>query len=298
MATQQVAFLGTGSMGSPMVRRLLSAGLRVRAWNRTAARAVSLVDDGAELASSPAQAVEGADIIVTMLADGDAVESAMAGADGGLKTVSAGAVWAQMSTVGPDDTDRFVHLANRSRIRIVDAPVLGSREPAESGELVVLAAGAAEDLERCASVFQAVGSRTLALGPPGAGTRLKVVVNGWLMASAATVADTVRLAEALGVERDVLLDITGDGSISGVGAHMQAMFDREFTPRRFSLALAEKDASLAVAAAGSLRLPLFEATRARFAQALEQGHGEEDWSAVVLADLPVDGDHRINAAPR
>src|ERR1700722_14912342 len=137
----RVAVLGTGTMGAPMVRNLLHAGFGVRVWNRTTAKAVALAADGARPASDPAEAATSADVLITMLADGAAVEDAMTGPEGALSMLRSDAIWIQMSTVGVEWTDRLAALADRHGVMFVDAPVSGSSEPADRGELLILAAG-------------------------------------------------------------------------------------------------------------------------------------------------------------
>src|SRR4051794_6288892 len=141
-----IALLGTGIMGAPMARNLLAAGHAVRVWNRTRAKAEPLATDGAVVCATPAEAAAGADILLTMLADATAVEQSVAGDDGALAALARDGrddiVWLQMSTVGIAGTDRLAALAARHSIAYVDAPVLGTKQPAEQGALTVLAAGA------------------------------------------------------------------------------------------------------------------------------------------------------------
>jgi 3-hydroxyisobutyrate dehydrogenase len=282
-----VAVLGTGVMGAPMAANLARAGLSVTAWNRTAAKATALAGDGVRAAATPAAAADGAGVLVTMLADGAAIEAA-AGAAGALAALAPGAVWVQMSTVGPAAAEQLSGLAAEHGVTYVDAPVLGSRAPAESGELVVLASGPDAARERCAPVLDAVGRRTLWLGPAPAGSRLKVVVNAWLMSTTAALAETLALAESLDVDPAGFLDVTDNGAIGALYTELNAaaMVARSF-PTQFPLALAAKDAALALEAAGddAGRLRVLQATHAQFARAVDQGHGARDWAAVIYAAL-------------
>lgn len=149
-----VAVLGTGIMGAAMARRLLRSGLSVRAWNRTRDKAEALVADGAYCAESPEDAVAGADVVLTMLNDGPRVLDAMRAASAGL---APGTVWAQSATVGEAATAELADFARRHSLVFVDAPVLGTRQPAEAGELLVLAAGPDSARAVLAPVFDAVG---------------------------------------------------------------------------------------------------------------------------------------------
>lgn len=179
MAEHTVALLGTGIMGAGMGRSMLREGLAVRAWNRSAARAEPLADDGATVCASPEETVKGAAVIVTMLTDTDAVIEV---AEQALAAAEDGAVWLQMSTIGVEGSDRAAELAARHGVTLVDAPVSGTKEPAEGGKLVVLASGPSAVRDACAPVLEAVGSRTVWLGEEvGKGSGMKMVVNAWLL---------------------------------------------------------------------------------------------------------------------
>jgi 3-hydroxyisobutyrate dehydrogenase len=263
----RVALLGTGAMGAPMGRKLLAAGHEVRAWNRTRERAEPLAGDGATVCDTPREAGEGAEVVVTMLADADAVEAAMDGVS------LDGAVWAQMSTIGVEATQRL------ARGDFVDAPVLGSRPQAESGELTVLASG---PHGRCAPVLEAVG-RVVDLGPePGTGTRMKLVLNHWVIALVEGLAETVLLAERLDLDPQRFLDVIDGGPMGPPYAMLKGanMIERRYEPN-FSLKLARKDADLIAAVADDL--PLARLISERMGAAIDAGHADEDFSAVVEA---------------
>lgn len=280
-----VALLGTGTMGAPMARNLVRAGLPVVAWNRTPEKAEALVPDGVRTSDTPGGAVADVDVLVTMLADGPVIESVLGGPDGALAALPEAAVWIQMSTVGPSAAGRLAALAADRGIDFVDAPVLGSYEPAVRGELIVLASGPEDARDRCAPVLDAVGARTFWLGPAGAGSRLKVVVNAWLMSTTAALAETIALAEELDVDPASFFEVTDRGGMGALYTDLNgpAMVARDF-PLNFPLALATKDAALALEAAGDAsRLKVFAATREQFARAEELGHGARDWAAVIHA---------------
>ena len=154
-------------MGAPIARNLLSAGFVVSVWNRTAERAAPLAADGARQASSPAEAAEGADLTLTMLADGDAVNDAMTGPEGALALLQPGSVWIQMATIGDEWTERLGALATENDIQFVDAPVSGSDGPAQEGQLIVLASGPEGTRAQLEPIFDAIGRKTLWLGPAG-----------------------------------------------------------------------------------------------------------------------------------
>jgi 3-hydroxyisobutyrate dehydrogenase len=263
----RVALLGTGLMGAPMGRNLLAAGHELSVWNRTRERAEPLADAGATVFDTPAEACAGAEVVVTMLADAPAVEAATAGLS------LDGAVWAQMSTIGIEATERL------ARGEFVDAPVLGSAPAAEQGSLTVLASG---PLERCRPVFDAVG-KTIDLGPtPGVGQRMKLVLNHWVIALVEGVAETVLLAERLGIDPQRFLDIIDGGPMGPPYAKLKGtnMIERRYEPN-FSLRLARKDADLIAAVADDL--PLVRLISERMGIAIDAGHGDDDFSAIVEA---------------
>jgi len=281
----RVAILGTGIMGAPMARNLAAAGLEVRAWNRSRERAEPLAEHGVDVAGTADEAVRDADVVVTMLSDGSAVEAVA-----GELAFPDGAVWAQMSTVGIQATERLVARAADAGVPIVDAPVLGTKAPAEQGQLTVIAAGPADARERCGPVFEAVGARTVQLGDePGAATRMKLVLNAWLLALIEGLGESVALAEGLGVDPAAFLEIIDGGPLGPPYAKMKGtmMIERSYEPS-FSLALAAKDAGLALAAAeaAGLELPALRAIRSQLEKAVDQGHGDDDMAAAVEASRP------------
>ncbi|HKG64167.1 MAG TPA: NAD(P)-dependent oxidoreductase [Solirubrobacteraceae bacterium] len=281
----RVAVLGTGTMGAPMARNIAAAGHEVRAWNRSRGRAEPLAADGVQVAGSPDEAAAGAEVVVTMLSDGDAVEAVAA-----ELSFPEDAVWAQMSTVGIEATERLLARAAGAGVPLVDAPVLGTKAPAEQGTLIVIASGDARARERCAPLFDAVGARTVALGEePGASTRMKLVLNAWLVSLVEGLAESVALAEGLGVDPAGFLEIIDGGPLGPAYAKMKGtmMIERSYEPS-FSLALAAKDARLALDAADAsgLDLPALRAIRAQLEKAVEQGHGDADMAAAVEASRP------------
>jgi 3-hydroxyisobutyrate dehydrogenase len=284
-----IAVLGTGIMGAAMARNLLSAGMEVRVWNRSPEKAEPLADDGATVADSPTEAVEGAGFVLTMLADADAVAEAAGGEHGALSALPEDGVWLQTSTVGLEGQEKLAGIADEHGVYYVDAPVLGTKEPAEQGQLIVLASGPEEVRERCQPVFDAVGSKTLWLGPAGAGSDLKLVTNNWIVGLLGALAETISFAEALGVDPNRFLEVIEGGPLGVPYAQMkgQMMIEEEF-PTSFSANLARKDANLVLQAAeaNGLRLPLTEAAAEHFDEAINAGHGEEDMAAIYQATRP------------
>jgi 3-hydroxyisobutyrate dehydrogenase len=283
----RVAFLGTGTMGEPMAARLLERGLDVRVWNRTIERARPLGARGAELARDPQEAVAGCELIVTMLSDAAVVLDIAALV---LPFADPGSIWLQMSTIGIEGTQRCAELAREAGVELFDTPVLGTREPAERGELVVLASGPEALRERCDPVFEAIGQRTIWLGDAGAGTRAKIVVNSWVVGVVGVLAETLSLAEALGIEPERFFDAVAGGALDLPYARLKgrAMIERCFEDPAFRLALALKDTELVLAAAANadIDVPVMGAVAERMRRAEHAGHGEEDMAATFLATAP------------
>lgn len=282
--TRLIAVLGTGRMGAPIARNLVRAGFAVSVWDRTPARAQELVGAGARLAASPADAARSADVVLTMLADGDAVADAMTG-PGALAKLRPGSVWIQMATVGLDWTDRLAALAWDHGLAFVDAPVSGSDGPARDAQLVVLASGSDAARERVQPLFDAIGRRTLWLGPAGNGTRLKLVLNNWLATITEATAETLALTGALGLEQALFLEAIAGGPLDAPYAATKgrAMLAGEFTPG-FALHLALKDVRLALDAGQEqgLELPLTDAIARRWERAMPR-HADDDLASVIDA---------------
>jgi 3-hydroxyisobutyrate dehydrogenase len=279
----RVAVLGTGIMGGPMARNLLRAGHDVAVWNRTPEKAEPFAEEGARVESTPAGAVRGAEIVLTMLADARAVEGTMIDSDG-LDAMPQDGLWIQSSTIGVPATERLAELAAGRGITFVDAPVLGTRKPAEDAELFILASGPAEARTRCEPVFDSISRGHVWLGEAGLGTRLKLVVNNWIVCTIENIAETFVLAETLGLDPRRFLEAIAGGAMDMQYAHLkgEAILNKDFPPS-FPLKHARKDVALTLEAAGGLELPLVRATLQQFDRALELGHGDEDMSAVYYA---------------
>ena len=275
-------------MGLAMARNLARAGFDVHAWNRTRAKAESLEADGARVFDSPAQAADGADVLLTMLSDADAVIDAV---EDVLPSVREGTVWLQMSTIGEVGTERCAELAGAHALTLFDAPVLGTRQPAEQGKLIILASGPQDDdgvKETVQSIFDVVGQKTMWLGDAGDGTRLKLVVNGWVLTVVEGGAETIALAEGLGLDPALLFEAIDGGTLDLPYLRMKgkAMVERNFEPS-FRLTLAAKDARLIEESARrrEIDVPLFSTIRRRLAEGAKD-HGDEDMSATYWTSAP------------
>ncbi|MBM4796315.1 NAD(P)-dependent oxidoreductase [Streptomyces sioyaensis] len=284
--TLSVAVLGTGIMGAAMARNLAGAGLDVRAWNRTRARAEPLAADGIRVTGTPAEAVDGADVVLTMLLDGPAVLDALHQAAPALPP---GALWLQMSTVGPEGLAPLARFAGEHGLRFVDAPVLGTKDPAEKGELTILAAGPQDVRERAERIFGVVGSRTQWVGEDaadGAASRLKLVVNTWVLTVISGTGETLALAKGLGVDpRDFLAAVAG-GALDLPYLRLKSeLILSENYPASFTVSAARKDARLITEAAqnAGVHVDLLAGAAERFRRAEGQGHGDKDASAAYYA---------------
>ena len=277
----RIAVLGTGLMGEPIARRLVDAGHDVRAWNRTAAKAEGL---GASVAATPAEAIDGAELMVTMLADGTTVAEVV---DGALSSAAEGAVWAQTSTVGIEWAKKLAALADEHGVLYFDAPVLGTRAPAEQGQLVVLLSGPEAAREVCEDTLAAFSRKQVWLGEEiGTASALKLVLNHWILNTVENVAETVALAQSLGIDPQLFLESIEGGNMDMTYAHMKtgAILSGNLDPS-FTLRLAAKDTGLILAAAeeAGLDLGLAPVTLERMRRAIDLGHAEEDMAAVYYA---------------
>ena len=279
----RVAVLGTGIMGGPMARNLLRAGHEVTIWNRTMQKAEAFGDEGAHVASTPADAVRDVDIVLTMLADARSVEATVI-EGGGLDEMPQGGLWIQSSTIGVAATERLAEQAGERGITFVDAPVLGTKKPAEDGQLFMLASGPEEARARCEPVFDAISRGHVWLGEAGLGTKLKLVANSWILCTIENLSETFVLAQTLGVDPRSFLEVISGGGMDMPYAHLkgEAILNQDFPPS-FPLVHARKDVALILDAAGDVELPLVRATLRQFDRAFELGHGDEDMSAVYYA---------------
>ena len=275
-------------MGLPMARHIAKAGIQVRAWNRTREKAEPLAKDGAEVFDTAREAAEGSDFILTILSDAEAVIAAMEGDEGGVAGASDGATWLQMSTIGIEGTERCIELARARDLVLVDAPVVGTKKPAEEGKLTVLASGPDDARERCEPIFDAVGQKTIWLGEAGAGTRMKLVINSWLVSLVEGLAETLAFAQGIGVDAGQFLETIAGGPTDVPYAQLKGkmMIEGDFEPS-FKLELAAKDARLVLEAIErhDLELPMLETIKDRLEEAAAE-YGDEDMSATFRASVP------------
>jgi 3-hydroxyisobutyrate dehydrogenase len=263
---------------------------------RSFARMEPLADDGVTVATTAADAADGADAVITMLADADAVLSVMT--EGRvIEAMSRDSVWLQMSTIGLAGTEDAIAVARRTDVPFVDAPVLGTKKPAEEAKLIALASGGDDALDACQPIFGAIAARAERLGEAGAGTRMKLVINSWLLAFTGALAETFAFADSLGVDAERFLQVIAGNPIDAAYAQLKgkAMIERDYETS-FPLRLAAKDATLVLEAAEGIELPLTQVVERRFREATEMGLGDKDMAAVYEATSARDDAHPA-AAP-
>jgi 3-hydroxyisobutyrate dehydrogenase len=279
------AVIGAGIMGSAMARNLAAAGLTTRVWDRAASATGPLADAGVVVAASARDAVRDAGVVITMLPTADAVESVIF--DGQVAEAFAdGSVWAQMGTIGVEGTlrirDRLA--ARRPGVMFVDAPVSGSKGPAEQGQLLILASGPAAAADAVRPVFDVIGRKTVWLGEAGRGSQMKLVVNAYLSILIEGVAETMELADRLGIGHQQLAEVIEGGPLDAPLADAKFhKMDRGDFAAEFPLEWALKDVDLVIDAAGGQAPPLLAALSGQWHAAVAAGYGRQDISAARLA---------------
>ncbi|MDX6390896.1 MAG: 3-hydroxyisobutyrate dehydrogenase [Streptosporangiaceae bacterium] len=280
-----VAMIGAGIMGSAMARNLVAAGLDTTVWDRSASATGPLADAGAVVAASARDAVQGAGVVITMLPTADVVDSVIF--DGGVASAFAdGCVWAQMGTIGVEATlrTRYRLAALRPGVMFVDAPVSGSKGPAQQGQLLILASGPAAAADAVGPVFDVIGRKTVWLGEAGQGSQMKLVVNAYMSILIEGVAETMELADRLDIGHEQLAEVIEGGPLDApiADAKFHKMDRRDFAAE-FPLEWALKDVDLAINAAGGEAPPLLAALSSQWHTAVAAGHGRQDVSAARLA---------------
>lgn len=279
--------LGAGIMGSGMSRSLRREGLEVSVWNRHPEGAAPLRESGAVVYAEAADAVGGADAVITMVRDADAVLEVMAPLAHALPD---GCVWLQMSTIGLAGTERVAAFARDHDLTVLDAPVLGTKGPAESGKLVVVVSGDRACEARVAPVLDAIGARTMWVGDdPGPATALKLVVNSWVAAINVAAAQAVALANGLGVDPRLFLEAIKGGASDSAFAHakVELMLAGDFTAS-FAVDSVAKDVDLmrTAAEAAGVETTLLDQLLDLYRRAADEGHADHDMAAVVAAFVP------------
>ncbi|MSP59334.1 MAG: NAD(P)-dependent oxidoreductase [Myxococcales bacterium] len=280
-----VAFLGLGTMGEAMARNVARRGHSLTVWNRTLAKAEALARalSGVRVAPTPAEAARGAEVVITMLSDPAALSAVCDGQGGALAGMHSGALLCEMSTVDPKTIHVLAELAAARGVDLLDAPVSGSRRPAEDGTLLILAGGDAAAVERARPVLEAMG-RVRHVGPSGAGSATKLVLNSLGAHMMAGYTAALVLAAKLGLDPARTVEVIQGGAFASplYAAKTPKVLAGDFTPD-FRLALMLKDQELVIATARALGLdlPTLEAVRALCERAVAAGYGELDLTALI-----------------
>ncbi|ELN2738812.1 NAD(P)-dependent oxidoreductase [Pluralibacter gergoviae] len=276
-----VAVLGLGAMGHAFAANLLKSGFTVRGWNRSRARGEDLTAAGLILCDSAGQAAGGADVVISMLTDGDITQRILKTA---LPQLRQGAIVCQMGTIGVEATQALIADFGRDRpdIVFIDAPVSGSKAPAENAQIAILASGDRHKAAALEPVFAAISRRQQWLGPAGGGQRMKLVVNSYLIGLMQSLAESAALADRLGFSAETLWGALEGGPLASPYAEGKlGMISRnDFTPQ-MQLAHALKDARLALAAAPELALSGLQNIASLWQQAAEAGYAEQDLASVA-----------------
>ena len=277
----RVAVVGLGGMGSRIAGRLLAAGHELVVWNRSPERMTPLVERGATPAQSPRDAADGAEVVITMVTDPDALQAVTEGDDGIAAGARPGLILVEMSTVGPAAIARLAS-ALPERADLVDAPVLGSLNEVESGSLSIFAGGSDEAVERVTPLLANLGT-VLRVGPTGSGARAKLVANATLVGVIAVIGEAIALGRELGLDDETIGNVLGRTALAEQAQRrLRAIGSNDYMPR-FSLSLARKDADLIHDVTGRLRA--IEAARSWLADAESEGNGALDYSAVLATIL-------------
>ena len=279
------AFLGVGAMGHGMATSALRAGIPTIVWNREPEATRDLAELGADVAETAAEAARRADIVVTMVTDAHAVIS-IARDQGMLEALAPGSIWVQMSTIGVDGIDQVAAVADAERpdVTLLDAPVSGSKVPAEQGQLTIFASGPEEVRPRVDPLFEALGQRTIWVGAVGAGSRLKLVNNTWLAFTSEAVASSIALARRLGLATETVVGaLDGSTLVSPWQAAKLQRIAKDDYSAQFALALALKDVHLALQAAGDERFAALASLADEWQQAVDDGLGDQDLTVMTRA---------------
>ena len=279
------AFLGVGAMGHGMATSALRAGIPTIVWNREPRATRDLAELGADVAETAADAARRAEIVVTMVTNADAVIS-IARDQGMLAALAPGTIWVQMSTIGVEGIERVATIvdAERPDVILLDAPVSGSKVPAEQGQLTIFASGPKGVRSRVDPLFEALGQRTIWVGAVGAGSRLKLVNNTWLAFTSEAVASSIALARRLGLGTETVVGALDGSTLVSPWqvANLQRIAKDDYSTQ-FGLSLALKDVHLALQAADDGRFAALASLADEWQKAVDDGLGDQDLTVMTRA---------------
>jgi 3-hydroxyisobutyrate dehydrogenase len=278
-----VAVLGLGAMGHAFAANLIKKGFTTRVWNRTASKGDDLVAAGAVAGKTPRDTVAGVDVVIAMLADGKTTQSVLDGEDGILAGLKQGGILVQMGTIGVEATDQLIAQLKEQRPDVVffDAPVSGTKGPAEQAQIVVLASGDRQAGAAVEPVFAAISKGVKWLGEAGRASKMKLVVNAWLISMVEGIAESSQLAQELGFSTDELWNVLEGGplAVPYIKGKMDMFKSGDYTPQ-MQLTWALKDINLALKAGASRTLPVMQNISDTWQKAVDAGYGDSDLSVV------------------
>lgn len=280
---KSVAFIGTGLMGKPMALNILKKGFPLVVYNRTAEKIRELAIAGARVAKTPREAAESADVIITMVSNIEAVESTLSGDGGILPALKSGKIYVDMSTVTPEASKKFANLVQATGAKMLDAPVAGSTNVAEKGELTVMVGGDPRVLDEVRDVLQAMGKFIFHIGDNGSACAMKLVVNHFIAGMIALLAEGLRLSEKLGIDHSVFSNVINSSVVKSPVYDLRApkMMARDYATQ-FPVRLLVKDLNYITQTAekaGAI-MPVHSLVRDLFALADSYGYGGQDFSAI------------------
>ena len=282
---ERIGFLGLGIMGSRMAANVADAGYALTVWTHTPGKADAwAAAHDASAVSTPAEVAAASDIVVSMVVDGDQVQSVLCGAGGVIEAAHPGLLCVDMSTIAPTDTRRIAARLGASGVRMIDAPVTGSSPRAQNGTLTIMVGGEREDFQRAKPLLESMGELIVHVGELGQGEMLKLINNSLGAANAAAVAEALLLASATGVDLDAFVAVTQSGS--GASAQMELksapMRAHDYAPL-FKTEHLLKDVRLCLEEAQAAGVPFPTAAHARdvLAATVGRGHGPDDYAAII-----------------
>ncbi|WP_109302466.1 NAD(P)-dependent oxidoreductase [Aquimarina sp. AU474] len=280
---KKIGCIGLGIMGSRMALNLQKAGYPLLIYNRTKEKAQDLISNGATWVNTPKEIGEQADTVITMLSTPQAVKEVATGENGLLHGMKKNSLWINSSTVNPSFTKEMETVAKSYQIRYLDAPVAGTKGPAEKGELVFLIGGDLENVKEATPLFEILGKKTLHLGGIGKGATMKMLINQLLAQSMAAFAETLVMGEAMGLEKEILFNVLlNTPVVAPIVTAIRPKIENEDYEANFPLKWIQKDLHLSAISAYEygIATPSLNTTKEIFAQAKQYGFGDQDFTAV------------------
>ncbi|MHA7056401.1 NAD(P)-dependent oxidoreductase [Aquimarina sp. M1] len=280
---KRIGFIGLGIMGSRMATNLLKNGYDLKIYNRTKQKAANLITHGATWAETPREVTEDSDVVITMLSTPEVVKEVATGEQGFLKNMKKQSLWMNCSTVHPSFTKEMHLLSTAYQIHYLDAPVAGTKEPAENGELLFLVGGEDQDVDRARPLLQVMGKKTLHLGKTGAGASMKMLINQLLAQSMVAFAEALMIGEAMGITKETLFDVLlTTPVVAPVMAALRSKLEASNYEANFPLKWMHKDLHLSSVSAyeSAIAAPNLNMTKEIFAQAKQYGFGDLDFTSI------------------